>query len=155
MPFQVKALPAASFERFYGKSDAELAAQGVQVQIADEQPSFPCRVTLRDAPVGTRMLLLNFEHQPAPTPYRSAHAVYVEDGAREHRPAVGEVPDSLRIRFLSVRAFDKEGMMVDADVTPGTEAAAVFDRMLAAPEVAYLQVHNAKRGCYAARVERA
>jgi len=155
MRFQVLGLPAASFERFYGKSDAELAAQGVKVAIADEQPSFPCRVTLRDAPVGSRMLLLNFEHQPAATPYRSSHAIYVEDGAREYLPAVGEVPDSLRIRLLSVRAFDKDGMMVDADVAPGKEAAAVFERMLAAPEVAYLHVHNAKRGCYAARVERA
>ena len=154
MGFQVLGLPAASFERFYGKSDAELAAQGIQVAVADEHPSFPCRVTLRDAPVGTRMLLLNFEHQPAATPYRSSHAIYVEDGAREFRPAAGEVPDSLRIRLLSVRAFDKKGMMVDADVTPGKDAPAVFERMLAAPEVAYLQVHNAKRGCYAARVER-
>ena len=134
---------------------AELAAQGVKVSIADGVPGFPCRVTLRDAPAGSRMLLLNFEHQPAETAYRSRHAIYVEDGAREFRPAAGEVPDSLRIRLLSIRAFDKDGMMVDADVTPGQEAAAVFERMLAAPEVAYLQVHNAKRGCYAARVERA
>jgi len=155
MSFQVKGLPTAAFERFYGKSDAELAAQGVKVSIADGVPGFPCRVTLRDAPAGSRMLLLNFEHQPAETPYRSRHAIYVEDGAREFRPAAGEVPDSLRIRLLSIRAFDKDGMMVDADVTQGQEAAAVFERMLAAPEVAYLQVHNAKRGCYAARVERA
>ena len=155
MAFQVLALPAATFERFYGKSEAELAAQGIRVAIADEQPSFPCRVTLRDAPVGSRMLLLNFEHQAAATPYRSSHAIYVEDGAREYLPAVGEVPDSLRIRLLSIRAFDAAGMMVDADVTQGKEAAEVFERMLAAPEVAYLQVHNAKRGCYAARVERA
>jgi hypothetical protein len=155
MGFQVLGLPSSPFERFYGQSDSALAAQGVKVSIADSAPGFPCRVTLQDARPGTRMLLLNFEHQPAETPYRSRHAIYVADGAREFRPAVGEVPDSLRIRLLSIRAFDAKGMMVDADVTQGEEAAGAFERMLAAPEVAYLQVHNAKRGCYAARVERA
>jgi hypothetical protein len=155
MSFQVVGLPSSPFERFYGQSDAALAAHGVQVQVADASPGFPCRVTLRDAKPGTRMLLLNFEHQPANTPYRSTHAIYVADGARETPVAKGEVPESLRLRLLSVRAFDKEGMMVDADVTPGAEAAAVFERMLAKPGVDYLHVHNAKRGCYAARVERA
>lgn len=154
MGFRVVGLPASSFERFYGQSEAALAAQGVQVTVADTSPGFPCRVSLRDAEAGTRMLLLNFEHQPARTPYRSTHAIFVADGAREVPPAVGEVPASLRSRLLSVRAFDGEGMMVDADVTPGDEVAGVFERMLADPAVSYLHVHNAKRGCYAARVER-
>jgi hypothetical protein len=155
MGFQILGLPSSEFERFYGQSAEALAAQGVQVQIADEVPSFPCRVTLRDAPLGSRMLLLNYEHQPAVTPYRSAHAVYVQDGAREATPAPGEIPESLGIRLLSVRAFDEAGMMLDADVTPGKEAGAVFERMLSDAKVSYLHVHNAKRGCYAARVERA
>jgi hypothetical protein len=155
MGFQVVGLPSESFARFYGQSEAALAAQGIQVQIADDPVGFPCRVTLRDATPGARMLLLNFEHQPAATPYRSAHAIYVEDGAKEAHPVVGEIPQSLRGRLLSIRAFDAEGMMVDADVTQGTEAAPVFEKMLAQPRVAYLHVHNAKRGCYAARVERA
>jgi hypothetical protein len=35
------------------------------------------------------------------------------------------------------------------------EGAAVIERMLSADPVHYLQLHFAKRGCYAARVERA
>ena len=46
-------------------------------------------------------------------------------------------------------------MMIDADVFEGTQAAQRFEAFLANPDAAYLQVHNAKRGCYAARVERA
>jgi hypothetical protein len=31
----------------------------------------------------------------------------------------------------------------------------MFERFLANPQTSYLHVHNARRGCYAARVERA
>jgi hypothetical protein len=46
-------------------------------------------------------------------------------------------------------------MMIDADVVEGRAAAALFERFLENPAASYLHVHNAKRGCYAARVERA
>jgi hypothetical protein len=45
-------------------------------------------------------------------------------------------------------------MMIDADVVDGTQAAPLFERLLANPQASYLQVHNAERGCYSARVER-
>jgi Protein of unknown function (DUF1203) len=153
--FKVVALPAELFKPLYGLSDEELAARGVEVKTVDETPGFPCRVSLRDAPVGARMLLLNFEHQPARTPYRSSHAIFVEDGAEEAYPEPGEVPEVLARRLLSIRAFDERGTMLDATVVNGREAAPLFERLLAAPGTAYLHVHNAGRGCYAARVERA
>ena len=46
-------------------------------------------------------------------------------------------------------------MMVSADMVEGTALEGVIDAMLARPEVAYLHLHNAKPGCYAARVDRA
>jgi hypothetical protein len=57
-------------------------------------------------------------------------------------------------RLLSVRAFDVHHMMIDADVGEGTQAAEMFKRFLDNPQTSYLHVHNARRGCYAARVER-
>jgi hypothetical protein len=155
MGFRVLGLPASRFEQFYGMDESALAERGIRVQIADEKPGFPCRVSLRDAEPGQRVLLLNFEHQPAATPYRAAHAIFVTEGATEAHPEPGEIPEVLRPRLLSVRAFDAEGMMVDADVGEGRDAAPLFERLLANPAVSYLHVHNAKRGCYAARVERA
>ncbi len=125
------------------------------MKVADEVPGFPCRVSLRDAEPGARMLLLNFEHQPAATPYRSSHAIFVEDGAEDVHPGVNEVPEVLARRTLSVRAFDQAGQMLDGVVVAGREAAPVFERLLSEPGTAYLHVHNAGRGCYAARVERA
>jgi Protein of unknown function (DUF1203) len=155
MAFRVVGLPASRFEQLYGLSDEALAEKGVRAYLADSKPGFPCRVSLQDVEPGERVLLLNFEHQPAGTPYRSSHAIYVKDGAKEATPEPGEVPEVLRSRMLSVRSFDGDGMMVDADLTEGREAKALFERLLANPNVAYLHVHNAKRGCYAARVERA
>ena len=45
--------------------------------------------------------------------------------------------------------------MVDADLVDGRELEPLITRFLAMPTVAYLQAHYAKRGCYAARIDRA
>ena len=152
--FQVSALPSERFRHLYGMSEEALAAAGVIVRVADAKPGYPCRVSLRDAEPGARMLLLNFEHQDAATPYRSAHAIFVRDGAEDTALAPGEVPELLRARLLSVRAFSQAGMIVDGEVTEGAGAASVFARLLDNPQAAYLHVHFAKFGCYAARVDR-
>lgn len=68
---------------------------------------------------------------------------------------VDEVPEQLRSRLLSVRAFDASGMMKGAEVAPGTALEDVIKEMFRKKEVEYLHIHNAKPGCYAARVDRA
>jgi hypothetical protein len=155
MAFRVVGLSETSFQHLYGLSDSALAERGVVVATSTGEVGFPCRVSLRDASAGARMLLMNYEHQSVRSPYQSSHAIYVQDGATRTDVSVNEVPDVLRRRLLSIRAFDQEGMIVDADVVDGNDAARVFDRLLTNERVDYLHVHNAKRGCYAARVERA
>lgn len=153
MTFQITALPAELFRHLSALSDDDLAARGIVRQVAGA--GAPCRVSLDDARPGETVLLLNHEHQPAATPYRASHAIFVREGATQAHPAPGEVPEAIRRRLLSVRAFDAAGMMVNADVTEGRDASAVIDAMLADPDVAYLHLHNARQGCYAARVDRA
>ena len=46
-----------------------------------------------------------------------------------------------------------EIVVVDDASTDAT--AALIERLLANPEASYLQAHYARRGCYAARIERA
>ena len=46
-------------------------------------------------------------------------------------------------------------MMIDADLADGANLEVLVERLLANDATAYLHVHYAKRGCYAARVERA
>ena len=155
MDFRISALPAAHFEHLFGRADADLALQGARRMRADRSPGFPCRVSLEDAAPGEAVLLVNYEHLPADTPYRSRYAIFVREGARQAHPATNEVPQQLRQRLLSVRAFDAGHMLLDAEVTPGAALEPLMARLFAEPRVAYLHLHNAKPGCYAARVERA
>jgi Protein of unknown function (DUF1203) len=153
MDFRVLPLDPAPFQHLFGLDDDALAAQAVETVIVDECPGFPCRIGLRDPEPGRRMLLLNYEHQPAATPYRARHAIFIEDGARSTAPWINRIDDYLGTRLLSVRAFDTSHHMRDADVCAGRDAAALFRKMLTAPGTDYLQVHTARRGCYLARVE--
>jgi hypothetical protein len=46
-------------------------------------------------------------------------------------------------------------MMVGWELVDGRDADAAIERLLAKPDAAYLHVHFAAPGCYAARVDRA
>ncbi len=153
MAFQISALPGEPFASLFALSDAELAARGAVRRIVDESPGFPCRVSLQDAAVGETVILTHFEHHAVASPFRASHAIYVRAGATRATPAVGEVPAMLRTRLLSVRAFDREGMLAGADVVAGGELEPVLERLLA--DAAYVHLHFAKPGCFAARVDRA
>jgi hypothetical protein len=112
-------------------------------------------VTLDDAQPGEEVLLLNFEHLPVDSPYRSSHAIYVRAGARQRYEGVDEVPPALARRLLSVRAFDAAGNMVSGEVLEGRDLAPYVESQLSNPGVAYLHAHYARRGCFAARIDRA
>lgn len=155
MDFRITGLPSSRFAPLFALSREELAARGVIRRVADRQPGFPCRVSLRDAAVGESVLLLNYEHLPVASPYRSSHAIFVRQGATDARLEINEIPQLLRIRLLSLRAFDRNGMMLEADVVPGEELGPAIDRLLDRGASDYLHVHNARPGCFAARVDRA
>ena len=154
MSFQVSGLDYAEFATLFSLNDEQLAERRIVRRVADRKPGFPCRVSLRDAEPGDAVLLLNYEHLAVASPYRSRHAIYVRENAERASPGIDEVPEVLRTRLLSLRAFDGEGMMVEADVVPGQEAHAVIRRMLGNPRVKFLHAHNAKQGCFAARIDR-
>ena len=155
MHFRIRGLPAELFLPLAGLSDAELAAKGVHRKVAGRDSGFPDRVALRDAKDGERVLLLNFEHQPAASPYRASHAIFVLEGEHETFDAMDTVPDALRRRILSLRAFDDAGMIVGAELVDGREVEDAIEGLFALPGAAYLHAHYAKYGCYAARVDRA
>ena len=155
MAFRITGLSPEPFRHLFGLSDAALAAHGAQRWIATEGSRLPDRVEVRDALPGESVLLVNFEHQPADTPYRASHAIFVREGATRACDAVDEIPEAMRSRVLSLRAFDRAHLMVDAELVDGREAEAAIVRLFAQPQVDYLQAHYATRGCYAARIERA
>ena len=155
MGFRITGLAAEPFRHLYGLSDPELKLIGVRRYVADTSPGFPDRIEMRDASVGESLLLLNHVCQPANTPYRATHAIFVREGAEHTFDRVDDVPEVMRTRFLSLRAYDVEGMMLDADVVDGKDIEAVISRFFASHHVAYIHAHNAKRGCYSGRIDRA
>jgi hypothetical protein len=101
------------------------------------------------------VLLLPFEHHPAHSPYRAAGPIFVREDAHTTFDETGDTPVVMQSRLLSVRAYAQDGMMLDAEVTPGEDLATLLTRFFAEPAIDYVHVHYARRGCYAARVERA
>ena len=154
MSFRITGLDPAPFRHLYGLPDETLAQCGVRRCIADTRPGFPDRIELRDAEPGESLLLLNHIHQPNDTPYRASHAIFVREGADRAYDAIDSIPEALRIRTISLRAFDRAHDMVDADLSEGMRLEELITRFLNNPAVAYLQAHYAKRGCYAARIIR-
>ena len=155
MSFRISGLDPAPFRALYGLANLELARLGVKRCRVDAKPGFPDRIEMRDVEPGESVLLLNYVHQPVDTPYKASHAVFVREGAERAYEGVDETPECLRLRMLSLRAFDGSGDMVDADLADGRELEAAIERLFANPAAAYIHAHYAKRGCYAARIDRA
>lgn len=154
MSYRISGLPLEPFRHLIGADEATLTAHGAQRFTVTKPHDAPCRIGLEDAEPGETVILLNYAHQTADTPFRANGPIFVRETAREQAVFPGAVPDQLRRRTLSVRAYDAEGMMIDADVVEGMALEPVIDRLLANMDAAYLHIHFAKRGCYAARVDR-
>ena len=153
-PFRISGIPASVIDQFRQMPDDYLKKHGVVRYIADSKPGFPCRVTLQDAEVGEPVLLLNFEHLSGLTPYRSIGPIFVRESVTETYAVENELPEVVRERLLSVRAYDIDDMMIDAEVVKGTDLKSLIRRMFAIREITYLHIHNAHRGCYSCRVDR-
>ena len=155
MHFRITGLPAEHFTHLFDLPDEELCIRGAVRRIADGRgPGYPCRVSLTDAREGDELLLVNYEHHPVASPYRMRFAVYVRRG-EETYDAVDQVPEQLRRRTLAVRAFDADAMMVGWELVDGRQLIAGIERLFVDPRAAYLHVHFAAPGCFAAQVVRA
>jgi len=155
MSFRITGLPAERFAHLFALSDDELKAQGAVRRIADARaPGYPCRVSLTDSTPGDELILVNYEHHAVSSPYRMRFAIFVREG-EETYDRVDEVPEQLRRRMLAVRAFDDNAMMLGFELVDGRDLETVIERLLRLPQAAYLHIHFAAPGCYAARVDRA
>lgn len=154
MTFRITGLEPAPFAHLHVLSDADLAAAGAERVRVTKEHAAPCRISLDDAEIGETVILLNYMHQPADTPYHQQGPIFIRE-TKARFDAVGVIAPALARRPLSVRAFDIEHMMIDADLVGGEDAAGLIERFFANPAVAYIHVHYARRGCFAALIERA
>src|SRR5262249_21965956 len=113
MSFRVSGLDPSLFADLHGLSDAALAAKCSERRRVERNPDAPCRISLDDAEIGETVLLLNYEHQPAQSPYRQQGPIFVrETKARFEGRDV--IPGALKVRTLSLRGFDAADMMIEA-----------------------------------------
>jgi hypothetical protein len=142
--FIVSALPA-------GEADGAAPAGR---RLPADGPS-PCRRCLTRAEVGEPLLLLPYDPFTVPSPYAGEGPVFVHaDGCEPRLCEPGEVPEQVAESMLSVRAYDEQAMMIEAEVLTGARLAERA-RALLKPGVAFLHVHFAGPGCFAFRVDRA
>jgi hypothetical protein len=153
MSFRIAGLDPDLFRDLNALDDAALAERGAQRVRVTEKPAAPCRISLDDAEIGETVLLLGYDHQPADTPYRQQGPIFVRETGRRF-DGVDVVPPALARRTLSLRGFDAQHMMIEADLTEGADASALIARFFDNPNVAYIHAHYARRGCFAARIDR-
>ena len=153
--FRLVGLEPTQFTPLFDLTEEQLAERSIRRVVADRKPGFPCRISLVDAEVGEELLLLPYCHQPADSPYQASGPIFIRSGARQRIADASEVPPYVAGRLISVRGYDERDFIVDADVCEGSDAAAAIRRMFDNSAVRYIHLHNAKRGCFSCRVERA
>ncbi len=154
MSFQIHALPHDQFDHLFTMSDSGLANERAVRTTVNTSPGYPCRVSLSDANIGETVILVNYEHQAADSPYRAAHAIYVRENIKQAFPEIDVVPELFDNRLISIRAFDDKHHIVQADVVDGSCLKEAILKVFQDAKVEYLHLHNAKPGCYLARVTR-
>jgi len=153
MTYRIEGLAPQQFSHLFGLTEEELAGMGV-LRVTADGPGYPCRVTLEDAQPGTDLLLLNHVSQPADTPFRSAYAIYVTEGAQEPASFVDVPAPVMQTRALGLRGFDVRGMLHACRLSMPGEADTHIREMLKDGEVAEIHAHNAAAGCFSARIVR-
>ena len=152
--FYFRALPKTLFQPLLTLNDEELVLRQAHWIAVDAEPGYPCRVSLRDAKVGERVLALSFVYHDVASPYRASGPIFVREHAETVQLEVNEIPQMLRHRLLSVRGYNTNGMMITAQVVQGSDLETVIVDQFDNDAVAYLQIHNAHPGCFNCSVYR-
>jgi len=153
MTYRITGLDPAPYKPLFGLSDDELAARGA-VRMTVTDPTFPCRVSLTDRAIGESVLLVNHVSHDVANPYRASHAIFVTEADEQPAEYLDQVPPVFEKRVLSLRGFDRDGMMADAILTQPGGADAGIRQLFANPEIETIHAHNATRGCFSALIER-
>lgn len=154
MRFQLNALPSEPFAPLFELNSTDLRAAGAQLQQVTSKPGTPCRVSLADAEIGETVLLVNYEHQSADTPFRSRYAIFVRKGVPQRSLEPEEIPDVIKSRLISVRGFDTQHTLIDAIVCDGIVVDDEIATMFKNTSIEYIHLHYAAPGCFAASVNR-
>ncbi|MGI8435739.1 MAG: DUF1203 domain-containing protein [Chthoniobacterales bacterium] len=122
------------------------------IVIADAPTGFPCRHCLRWGEPGEAMVLFPYQTISADQPYGERGPIFVHQEACERYSAVEQYPAAFDGRRV-LRAYNARGEIIAAELAE-SDPAAVIERMLVNPKIAFLQVRSVTYGCFTMKVER-
>lgn len=146
--FIIQPLSKSVLNGFNELSKQALADRNAKWIRVDAHPGYPCRVSLKDAKIGERVLAVSFTHHNVSSPYRASGPIFIREKAEMATLEMNEVPEILKDRLLSVRAYDSEHMMVGAEIVAGRDLPAGISRQFESGGVEYIHIHNANPGCF-------
>jgi hypothetical protein len=153
--FKFVALDKSEFDLFMNLNDEELESHQAKWMTVDEDPGYPCRVSLEDAKIGERVLFMPYWHHDVKSAYRAMGTVLVRENVKTTKLETNQVPQMLLHRLLSIRAYGANNMMVNHDMTEGTALAYKLKEQFKNIKVEYIHLHYASPGCFCSRVNRA
>jgi len=127
---------------------------GHTVQRFELDRTYPCRHCLRKASGKSGMLLLSYQTPRPKSVYGQSIFLCAADCARFNEPET--IPDIVRNRLVSFRAFRANGMMIyDAnEIVEGDGQDLAVRRIFSRDDVAYINAHTAKAGCLLCHIDR-
>lgn len=153
--FQILPISEEAFAHLLQLNDDELASNYAVRQTVDVHPGFPCRFSLEDAPIGEEVLLFPFAHLQSEGPYHASGPVFVRTSTQGFMPAVNQVPNMLKLRAQSIRAYNADNIMIAATVVKGEAVKTTLQKMFANTLIVEVHLHNAKPGCFNCKAVRA
>lgn len=154
MTYRIRGLDPAQFAHRFAMEPCALAASLSQRLTTGPDGTYPCRVSLEDAAPGEEILLTNFTNHAVDTPYRNSFAIYVRRKADRAAEFVDRLPPVLRARPIALRGYTAAGLLHRASLALEDDVDAAIRDLLNDGDIAYIDAHNAKHGCFAARIER-
>ncbi len=154
MNFQIRGLDHKLFEPMFAMKDEELLKIGGLKMIVDENPGYPCRVSLEDANVGEEVILVPFEHHKTNSPYQAKGPIFIRKGVNQNEFDINEIPKMLKHRLLSFRGYDTGGIMRSAKTGEGENSKSIVEEMFMMNEIKYIHIHNSSPGCFNCEVNR-
>jgi hypothetical protein len=152
--FKIKSLHHSKFLDYFELDALELEKIGAIRMTVDKFPGFPCRISLEDAEIGEEVILLPYQHHKTNSPYQSSGPIFIRKRTNTPSFENNEIPKIFKNRLLSLRGYDKNGMMKEAAVTEGNVITEQIAKFFENENIAYIHIHNAKPGCYSCLVER-
>jgi predicted FMN-binding regulatory protein PaiB len=130
---------------------------GHDIQRFDVDRMYPCRHCLREASGKSGMLLFSYQTPKPRSVYGQPTAIFMCANGCDRFERPDTIPDIVRNRLVSFRAFDRDGMMIyDAnEIVDGGDYDAAVRRIFSRDGVAFINAHTAKAGCMLCHIERA